>query len=134
MAGIARKHGQVGPGAWYGYSPLVVKIANTGAFSADTIGVDGAITNGGYTTATMVLETVASIVWLGTQDADSLCAVVDFPSANQGDGTGGVNGATTGFGALKDALAAAMPSVGPASQFRITTATALNGAGTFTFA
>jgi len=132
-AGIARVHGQAAPGAFYGYTPLVVKVAATGKFTADTVnGTTGAITDGGYAKAIKAVQTVGSIVWLGAQTANTFTAVVDYPSANQGDGAGGNAGATTGFGALKAALAAALG--GAAGDYTITTATALNGDGTFTFA
>lgn len=132
-AGIARVHGQPAAGAFYGYTPVVVKIAATGKFTADTVnGTTGAITDGGYATAIKLVQTVGSIVWLGAQTANTFTAVVDFPSLNQGDGAGGNAGATTGFGALKAALAAALG--GAVSDYTVTTATALNGDGTFTFA
>lgn len=132
-AGIARVHGQAAAGAFYGYSPLVIKIANNGKFTADTVnGTTGAITDGGYAKTVKLVQTVGSIVWLGAQTANTFAAVIDYPSANQGDGAGGNAGATTGFGALKAALAAALG--GAASDYTITTSSALNGDGTFTFA
>jgi hypothetical protein len=57
---------------------------------------------------------------------------MDQPTLNQGDGVGGNAGATTGFGALKAALATELSDT--AANFRVTTSTTLNGAGTFTFA
>jgi hypothetical protein len=57
-------------------------------------------------------ETVGTVVGYATpstsETASSTTAVVIFDagSVNQGDGTGGQSGATTGFGALKAALAA----------------------------
>jgi len=132
-AGISKVHGQVAAGAFYGYQPLVIKVENTGAFIADTVdSVTGAITVNGYTKAVQVLETFASIIWLGAQDDRYFTAIVDNATVNQGDGTGGQSGATTGFGALKSALALANGET--ASDYIVTTSTALNGAGTFTFA
>ena len=139
MATLNRVHGQTSGGAFYGYSPLVVRITASGGaanvFTADTVnGTTGAITDGGYTIARRVLQTVASIVWLGERDTgnDVFTAIVDLPTANQGDGTGGNAGATTGFGALKAALALALG--GAAGDYAVATSTALNGVGTFTYA
>ena len=133
MPGINKVHGQVAPGAFYGYTPLVVKVAATGKFTADSVnGTTGAITEGGYAKASKALQTVSSIVWLGARDADAFTAIVDFPTANQGDGAGGNAGATTGFGALKATLAAALGGV--VGDYTVTTSSVLNGAGTFTFA
>ena len=132
-AGISKVHGQVATGAFYGYTPIVIKIANTATFTADTVnGTTGAITEGGYAKATKIVQTFGSIVWLGARDADSVTVIVDFPTVNQGDGVGGNAGATTGFGALKAALASGLSDT--AANFRVTTSTVLNGAGTFTFA
>ena len=128
MATLNRVHGRAATGAFYGYSPLVIKITESGKFTADTVnGTTGAITDGGYAIATKVLETFASIVWLGGQAANTFVAIIDGPSANQGDGTGG-SGTTTGFGALNAALVAALG----AGTYTITSATVLAGDGTFT--
>ena len=139
MTGIARVHGQDAGGAFYGYSPLVVRITASGGaanvFTADTVnGTTGAITDGGYTIARKTLDSFASIVWNGARDTgnDVFTAIVDQPSANQGDGAGGAAGATTGFGALKAALAAALG--GAAGDYAVATSTVLNGVGTFTYA
>lgn len=132
-AGIDRVHGRAAPGAFYGYTPLVVKIAASGKFTADTVNATtGAITDGGYAKTVKALQTVGSIVWLGAQTANTFAAIVDYPSVNQGDGAGGNAGATTGFGALAATLAATLG--GAASDYTITTSSALNGDGTFTFA
>ena len=132
-AGIDRVHGRAAPGAFYGYTPLVVKIAASGKFTADTVNATtGAITDGGYAKTVKALQTVGSIVWLGAQTANTFAAIVDYPSVNQGDGAGGNAGATTGFGALAATLAATLGGV--AGDYTITTSSALNGDGTFTFA
>lgn len=138
MAGIDKVHGQDAAGAFYGYTPLVVRITCSGGaanvFTADSVSGTGAITDGGYTIARRTLQNFASIVWLGARDTgnDVFTAIVDQPTANQGDGTGGNAGATTGFGALKAALAAALG--GSASDYAVATSATLNGVGTFTFA
>lgn len=139
MTGIARIHGQDAAGAFFGYTPLVVRVTAAGGaanvFTADTVnGTTGAITDGGYTIARRTLQNFASIVWLGARDSgnDMFTAVVDQPTANQGDGTGGQAGATSGFGAFKAALAAALG--GSAGDYTVETSATLNGVGTFTFA
>jgi hypothetical protein len=133
MAGIARVHGQTTTGAFYGYTPLVVKVTAAGKFTADSVnGTTGAITDGGYTKARRILQTFASIVWLGDRASGTFVAIVDQPTANQGDGAGGNAGATTGFGALSAALAAGIS--GSAGDYVVTTSSTLNGDGSFTFA
>ena len=134
MATLNRVHGQVAAGAFYGYSPLVILVTAAGKFTADTVnGTTGAITDGGYANAVKALQTVASIVWLGARASGSgtFAAIIDFPSANQGDGVAG-SGVTSGFGALKAALASACG--GTASDYAITSGTVLAGDGTFTLA
>lgn len=128
MPGISRVHGGVSAGGFYGLQPTVVKVANSAQFTADSVGAGGAITEGGYQGAVKALQTVASIVWLGARDADSFCAVVDGATFNTGAG------ATTNstYGALLDALADNCG--GAAGDYTVTVSTALNGAGTFTFA
>jgi hypothetical protein len=133
MAGISKVNGRVAAGAFFGYTPIVVKVANTATFTADSIdGTTRVITEGGYAKATKVLQTFGTVVWQGAQTADSITVIMDQPTLNQGDGVGGNAGATTGFGALKAALATELSDT--AANFRVTTSTTLNGAGTFTFA
>lgn len=131
MATLNRVHGQVGPGAFFGYSQIVVKIAATGKFTADTVNATtGAITENGYSTAVKVIQTFGSITWLGGQNDDSITAIIDRPTLNQ------VAGSTTSgnLGALKDALATALTGgIGAVASYTVTVATALVGAGTFTF-
>ena len=139
MATIIRKHGQDAGGAFYGYTPLVIRVTCSGGaanvFTADAVdGTTGDITVGGYTIARQTLQNFASIVWMGARDTgnDVFTAIVDQPTANQGDGTGGNAGATTGFKALRDALALALG--GAYTDYAVATSTVLNGVGTFTFA
>ena len=138
MATIIRKHGQDTGGAFFGYTPLAIRITCSGGaanvFTADAVdGTTGDITVGGYTIARQTLQNFASIVWLGARDTgnDVFTAVVDQPTANQGDGTGGNAGATTGFKALRDALALALG--GAYTDYAVATATTINGVGTFAF-
>lgn len=130
MAGIARKNGSPLAGAFYGLQPTVVLITTTNLMTADTGGGTTEIVEGGRTKAIRALQTVASIVWLGGQHGgnDYVCAVVDGATLNNGAGL-----TTAGaFGALKDALAAEVGGV--PGDYTITTSTALNADGTFTFA
>lgn len=125
MAGVDRVHGHPLPGAFYGYSPLVLKITNTGTFTADT--GTSAIIEGGYSKAVKAVQTVGSIVWLGTQTDNSFATIVDAPTFNTGPGA-----TTTGlFGALKDALVSEIG--GLAVQYQISSSTTFKADGTFLF-
>jgi hypothetical protein len=130
MAGIARVHGAPAAQGFYGLQPVVVKIARSNVFTADTGGGTTEITEGGYTKGIRALQTVASIVMLGAKESsdDSIAAIVDGATFNNGAGL-----TTAGtYGALKDALVAAVG--GAAGNYTITVSSELNGDGTFTFA
>jgi hypothetical protein len=103
MPTINRVHGQASAGAFYGYSPLAIKVADSGNnFTADTVNATtGVITEGGYSKAVKAIQTLGSIVLLGARtDGTAVSAIVDAPSFNQGAGA-----ISTGtFGALKDAI------------------------------
>ena len=134
MPTLNRVHGQVAAGAFFGYTPLVIKIADSGnSFTADTVdGTTGAITEGGYAKAVKGIQAVASIVWLGARtDAAAICVIVDQPTANQGDGVAG-SGVTTGFGALKAAIVAATGAT--LGNLTVTSGTSLANTGAFTLA
>jgi len=128
MAGFSRVNGQAAAGSFYGYTPLVIKVAATGGFTANSGGGTTAITEGGYDKAVRAIETLGSVIWLGAQTDNTFTAVVDGPSFNAGAGA-----TTSGaYGALRDAMSSATSvSVGSVT---VTTSSALNGAGTFTFA
>jgi hypothetical protein len=128
MAGISRVHGQAVPGAFYGLAPLVLKVADSGSgFTAASGGGTSAITEGGYDKAVRAVESLGSIVWLGTQADATFTCIVDSATFNNGAGA-----TTSGaYGALKDALYGAGFTI---VNLTITTSSALNGAGTFTFA
>ena len=136
MATLNRVHGQTSGGAFFGYTPLAVRVTCSGGaanvFTADTVAASGAITDGGYTIARRTLQNFASIVWLADRDTgnDVFTAIVDQPTANQGDGVAG-SGVTTGFRALRDALALALG--GAYTDYAVATATTINGVGTFAF-
>ena len=134
MATLNRVHGQVAAGAFYGYSRLVIKIADSGSsFTADSVdGTTGAITEGGYAKAVKGIQAVGSIVLLGARtDATAICAIVDSPTFNQGDGVAG-SGVTTGFGALKAAIVAATGAT--LGNLTVTSGTVLANTGAFTLA
>jgi len=130
MPTLNRVHGQVAAGAFFGYTPLVIKIADSGnSFTADTVN-GNAITDGGYSKAVKGIQAVASIVWLGARtDATAICVIVDQPTANQGDGVAG-SGVTTGFGALKAAIVAATGAT--LGNLTVTSGTSLANTGAFT--
>jgi hypothetical protein len=101
----------------YGYQPLVIKVANTGAFTATTGGHQSDDTTsqlvfGGYEHAMLTVMQFASIVFMGAQDPDHFTVVVDGASCN-------LAGLTAAFAAQGGT---------------VTTASVLNGDGTFTFA
>jgi hypothetical protein len=133
--GQLRVHGFVAAGGFYGYQPLVIKIADSGSgFTADSpnttdagMGAAATIVPGGYSKAVKAIETLGSIVVMSGQTNASICVIVDAATFNAGAG------ATTAgaYGALKDAIASQGFTVG---NLTVTTSTALNGDGTFTFA
>lgn len=116
-----------------GYQPLFVKIQTvtaTAPFATTTV-------NGTFTSLISACETVGTVVGYGnpstTDTANSTTAIVIFDagSVNQGDGTAGQSGATTGFGALKTAIVGTFASYGvtvTASDIAITTYTGFSGA------
>jgi hypothetical protein len=128
MAEISRVNGTPAAGGFYGYQFVVVKVAaNASVFTADSVnGTTQVITEGGYSKAIKAAQQVGSIIILAARDADYFTAVFDRSTLNNGAG-----GTTSGtFGAFKDALDS---EVGGAT-WTITTSTALNGVGTFTYA
>jgi hypothetical protein len=134
MALQSRYNGAAAAGAFYGYTPLVIKItdaATTGTLTANTGGSGSAITEGGYEKAVRAIQSLGSVVWLSAQASDSktITAIVDGSTYNNGAGA-----STSGsFGALKDALTNAGLTVG-GSNLGVTSSSVLNSAGTFTFA
>ena len=127
MASLSRFNGNAAAGAFYGYTPLVIKIADSGnSFTASTTGTDGAITEGGYEKAVRTIESFGSIVWLGGQANGAITAIVDGSSFNAAGGTT----STGAYGALKDAVVAAVGAT--LGNVTLTTSSTLAGAGTFT--
>jgi hypothetical protein len=127
MAITSRFNGAAAAGAFYGYSPLVIKIADSGnSFTASSTAADGVITDGGYEKAVRVIQQFGSIVWLGGQSNGAITAIVDGPTFNQIPGP-----ITTGaFGALKDAIVLATGAT--VGNVTITSSSTLAAAGTFT--
>jgi hypothetical protein len=127
MAIVSRFNGAAAAGAFYGYTPLVIKLACTAGFTANSTAADGAITDGGFEKVVRAVQQLGSVVWLGAQNDDSLTVIVDGPTFNAGPGA-----TTSGaYGALKDAVLANRAGSG---ALTVTTSSVLNGAGTFTFA
>jgi len=129
MAVVDRFNGSPAAGSFYGYQFVAIKVANSNnVFTADSGGGDTAITEGGYSKGVRAFAQISSLIVLGTQVAGSFTAIVDAATVNAGPG-----GTTSGaYGALKDAMASAVG--GSASDYTVTTSTALLGGGTFTFA
>ena len=146
-AGITRIHGRPGTAASYnvtgrqstffgGYQPLFVKIQTvTTTYDFSTNTADGSDQSANeFDQFLRACETVGTVVGYGTpstSDVASSCTVVvmfDAGSLNQGDGTGGQSGATTGFAALKAALVGAAGGSVVAGDFAITAYTGFTGA------
>jgi hypothetical protein len=128
--GQVKVNGKVATGAFYGYQPLVIKVADSGnGFTAATGGTSQAdpLVEGGYDKAVRALQTLGSTIWVGAQANGTFTVIVDGATFNAGAGQ-----TTSGaYGALKDALASQGFTVG---NLTVTTSSVLNGAGTFTFA
>lgn len=115
--GQIRVNGKASFTTVYGYQPLIVKVAKTGAFTAATGGHQSDDTTsqlvfGGYDHAMLTVMQFASIVFMGAQSDDNFCVIVDGASCN-------LVGLTAAFAA---------------QGATVSTATVLNGNGTFTFA
>jgi hypothetical protein len=82
MAGISRVNGSViAPAGFYGYSPSVVKVYASNVGTADTGGSGTAIVEGNFTKAIRAIQTIASIVFIGTRGNDGFLVIVDAPTA-----------------------------------------------------
>jgi hypothetical protein len=110
--GQIRVNGKASFTTVYGYQPLIVKVAHVGQFTASTGGAPAELVFGGYEHAMLTVMQFASIVFMGAQNDDSFCVIVDGASAN-------IVGLTAAFAA---------------QGATVTTSSVLNGDGTFTFA
>lgn len=84
MAGIDRTHGSVvNPATLHGgYPMLFLKVAaNSNQFTADSGGGTTAITEGGYTKAVRAIQTVATVVYLGSRANGQFVVAVDSSTA-----------------------------------------------------
>jgi 3-deoxy-D-manno-octulosonic acid (KDO) 8-phosphate synthase len=132
-AGIVRVHGSPTTGTSLnvtgrkgmfigGYQPLFVKIQTVTSTYGFTTGYntaeDGSTSmDTAWDRFIRACETVGTVVgystpvtdntYGGASSSSTVTVLFDAGSVNQGDGAGGQSGVTTGFGALKTALAAA---------------------------
>ena len=83
MAGIDRVHGGVvSPVTLHGgYQMTFLKVAGTNVGTADTVGAGGAITDGNFAKAIRAIQTVATVVYIGTRANDQFVVAVDGASA-----------------------------------------------------
>lgn len=84
MAGIDRVHGEVeNPATLTGGYPMVfLKIADSSSgFTADSGGGTTAITEGGFTVAIRAIQTVATLVYVGTRANAQFVIAVDGSTA-----------------------------------------------------
>lgn len=82
MASIDRVHGTItAPAGFYGYSPAVVKVYASNVGTADTGGGTTAIVEGNFTLAIRAIQTIASIVFIGTRGDDGFLVILDAPTA-----------------------------------------------------
>lgn len=150
-AGIPRIHGMAEVGTSLnvtgrkstfigGYQPLFVKVQTvTASYPFATVAADGADQAGNYFDKFIrACETVGTVVGYSTPSttevgsSSTVVVIFDAGSVNQGDGTGGQSGATTGFAALKAAIVGAAAQSGSgytivASDLAVTTYTGLTG-------
>jgi hypothetical protein len=84
MAGIDRVHGEIeNPATLTGGYPMVfLKIADSGSgFTADTGGGLTAIVEGGFTVAIRAIQTIATLVYVGTRANAQFVIAVDGSTA-----------------------------------------------------
>ena len=83
MAGISRKNGSVQAGTLHGgYQMTFLKITDSGSgFTADSGGGTTAITEGGFTTAIRAIQTIATLVYIGTRANGQFVVAVDGATA-----------------------------------------------------
>ena len=114
MGGIARIHGGVVSETLHGgYQMTFLKIVDSSSgFTADTVdGVTGEITDGGFSVAIRAIQTVATIVYIGTRANGQFVIAVDGATA-QPTGPAYNDDATPTVGERIDAVLVATPTFG----------------------
>jgi hypothetical protein len=114
MGGIARIHGSVVSETLHGgYQMTFLKVVDgSSGFTADTVdGTTGAITDGGFSVAIRAIQTVATIVYIGTRANGQFVVAVDGATA-QPTGPAYDTAATPSLVDRIDAVLVATPTFG----------------------
>ena len=84
MATQVKVNGLTTAGSFYGYDPIILKIAGTNVGTADTASADGvaAFTEGNFSKAIRAIQTQMSIVHVGERADDQFVVMVDSATAN----------------------------------------------------
>ena len=84
MATAPKVNGLTTAGSFYGYDPIILKIAGTNVGTADTASTDGvaAFTEGNFAKAVRAIQTQMSIVHIGERADDQFVVMVDSATAN----------------------------------------------------
>jgi len=82
MAEIQRVHGSPAAGGFYGYQPVILKIAGTNVGTADTLSGGKITAEGNFGKALRAIQQRASIVFVGTRANNQFVVMVDGASAN----------------------------------------------------
>ena len=84
MATAPKVNGLTTAGSFYGYEPIILKIAGTNVGTADTASVDGVagFTEGNFSKAIRAIQTQMSIVHIGERADDQFVVMVDSATAN----------------------------------------------------
>ena len=84
MATQAKVNGLTTAGSFYGYDPIILKIAGTNVGTADTASVDGvaAFTEGNFSKAIRAIQTQMSIVHVGARADNGFVVMIDSATAN----------------------------------------------------
>lgn len=84
MATAPKVNGLTTAGSFYGYDPIILKIAGTGVATADTASVDGVagFTEGTLAKAVAAIQTQMSIVHIGERADNQVVMMIDSATAN----------------------------------------------------
>jgi hypothetical protein len=85
MPGATRVNGSAQAGSFYGYQPLFFSVTNTATNvgTADTVpGGGAAITEGNFSKAIRGIQSVGSIVFIGTRANAGFVCAIDAATAN----------------------------------------------------